>query len=349
MADLKDIIKPKYIATYWIENPLLLEPYFGESKFPNKKQIGLRLDYIKGASRSPVSLSASNFDVDVIKRTRQGFEALSMEMPYFKNAMTVDEETRQKLLMIGENNEKLRDVVINKVFDDATNLIKDARVTAEKLRMEALTTGAIAIADNGVSKSYDFKVPASQKITLTGTEKWDDSEHCDPLKNIEDWQIQMAKKGVVINELLMNSATFDLIRKSKSIKSNFVVNVKSGDLATVSRSRIKEYIQTETNTIIYVYDKGYEDTDGNFVKFVPDNVVVAMPSKPLGNTYFGTTPAEADLMGDSKAVDNVSIVDTGVAIARDSNVDPVWKRIIVSEICLPSFEMADAVIIATVA
>lgn len=349
MAGLKDIITPNYLATYWEENPYLVEPYFGESKFPNMKQVGLRLDYIKGASKAPVRLSASNFDADVIKLKRQGFEELSMEMPYFKNAYTIDEKTRQDLLLIQQSgNTRLRDIIMNRIFNDEAKLIANARLTAEMLRMEALTTGAIAIEDNGVSKAYDFGVPADQKKTLLSTAKWDAPETADPIKDINDWKLQLSHKGITLSELLMNSVTLDLLTKCKSIKDRVALYALAQTSATLTTSMVKQIVEAETGCTIYVYDKGYA-LEGGFTKFVPDNVVVAMPSRTLGNTYFGTTPAEADLMDGSNAPDSVAIVETGVALTRDSNVDPVWKRMIVSMICLPSFEEADSVIIASVA
>ena len=65
------------------------------------------------------------------------------------------------------------------------------------------------------------------------------------------------------------------------------------------------------------------------------------PGTVLGKTWFGTTPAESDLMTGNAA--NVSITETGVAVVTHQKVDPVQVETIVSMICLPSFEMADGV------
>lgn len=349
MAGLKELITPNYLATYWEQNPYLVEPYFGESKFPNSKQIGISLDYIKGANKAPVRLSASNFDADVIKLKRQGFETLSMEMPYFKNAYSIDEQTRQKLLLIqSSGNASMRDVILNRVFNDEAKLIANARLTAETLRMEALTTGAIVIDDNGVSKAYDYGVPADHKITLQTTSKWDAPDTADPIKDLNDWKLMLSRKGVNATELLMNSETLNLLTKVQSIKDKVALYAITNSSATLTQAIVKQVILAETGFTVYVYDKGYE-IDGEFTKFVPDNVVVVMPSTILGNTYFGTTPAEADLMDGSNAVDRVAIVETGVALYNDTNVDPVWKRIIAAMVCLPSFELADSIVISTVA
>ena len=349
MATLNDVLTPQYLATFWEQNPLLVEPYFGESKFPNRKQLGLKLDYIKGANKAPVRLSASAFDADVIKLKRQGFETLSMQMPFFKNAYSVDEATVQQLLLLQQaGNQQMLNIVLNRVFNDEARLIANARLTMESLRMEALTTGAIAINDNGVSLAYDYGVPSDNKIELSGTAKWDAPTTADPIKDINDWKFQLSQKGITLTELLMNSTTFTLLTKVQSIKDRVLSMALTNSSAVVSDSMVNEIIQRETGMTIYVYDKGEETKDG-FSKFVPDNEVIAMPSGILGYTWFGTTPEEARLMTGSNEVDSVTIVETGVALTRDSNADPVWERTKASMICLPSFEGADQVVIATVA
>ena len=79
---------------------------------------------------------------------------------------------------------------------------------------------------------------------------------------------------------------------------------------------------------------------------MPTDTFVMFPDGDLGKTWFGTTPAESDLMTGSAA--NVSITDTGVAVVTAQKVDPVQVETIVSMICLPSFEEADQVYILDV-
>ena len=71
-----------------------------------------------------------------------------------------------------------------------------------------------------------------------------------------------------------------------------------------------------------------------------------IPEGTLGNTYFGTTPEEADLMASNVA--NVSVIDTGVAVTTSRKVDPVNVDTKVSMIFLPSFESIDNILIADV-
>ena len=70
------------------------------------------------------------------------------------------------------------------------------------------------------------------------------------------------------------------------------------------------------------------------------------PAGTLGNTWFGTTPEESDLMSGSAA--NVSVTDTGVAVTTMKKVDPVNVETKVTQICLPSFEAANEIYIMDV-
>ena len=88
MAKIYDVITAKAIGNFWEASAPNREPYFGESKFPNRKKLGLELSWIKGAKNAPVMLMPSALDAKVIPVSRQGFEMPSAKIPFFKNRMT---------------------------------------------------------------------------------------------------------------------------------------------------------------------------------------------------------------------------------------------------------------------
>lgn len=343
MPNIYDIVTAPEIAVYWTENQKYEQPYWGESKFPNRKQVGLDLSWIKGANKAPVSLSLSAFDADVIPLKRGSVSKLSTEMPFFKNEYQIDEKTRQMLLMLLSANNTNANAVIGKIFDDASNLMRNAALTREILRMQALTTGVISLSDNGQAFSYDYKVPTSHKVTPTT--KWSVTATSDPIADIEEWmQIIENEKGILPTELLLNGTTLAALQKVDSIKNGIFAN--SNVTSRPTREQVVSYIQDQLGVTVYKYDKGY-NLDGTFKKFVLDGTVVLMPSNTLGNTWFGTTPEEADLTSGSTDA-SVSIVDTGFALTTWKEKDPVTVHTKGSQVCLPSFELADEIIIASV-
>lgn len=345
MAKIYDLVTSKALASYWTVASQYRSPYFGESKFPNKKKLGLKLEFVKGAKNAPVMLYPSALDAKVIPISRQGFEIQSEKMPFFKNSMLVNEEMRQELNMIAESNDTAIKTIVDRIYDDEMTLLENASLTREILRMQALTTGMISVNANGQALSYDYGLPVANKVTPNVL--WTNAETADPIADINAWKLQISSKtGTELTEGLLNSVTLTYIQKAKAVKDMAFANIANTP-ASLSTARALQILKEETGITFYVYDKGY-DNNGTFTKFVADGTVVLMPESDLGSTWFGTTPEESDLMGGVGTKASVNIVDTGVAVATYKEEDPVTVVTKVSEIVLPSFEMADQVIIASV-
>ena len=345
MAKIYDLVTSKALASYWTVASQYRSPYFGESKFPNKKKLGLKLEFVKGAKNAPVMLYPSALDAKVIPISRQGFEIQSEKMPFFKNSMLVNEEMRQELNMIAESNDTAIKTIVDRIYDDEMTLLENASLTREILRMQALTTGMISVNANGQALSYDYGLPVANKVTPKTL--WTNAETADPIADINAWKLQISSKtGTELTEGLLNSVTLTYIQKAKAVKDMAFANIANTP-ASLSTARALQILKEETGITFYVYDKGY-DNNGVFTKFVADGTVVLMPESDLGSTWFGTTPEESDLMGGVGTKASVNIVDTGVAVATYKEEDPVTVVTKVSEIVLPSFEMADQVIIASV-
>ena len=162
-----ELVTAKNIAQFWLEKNLNQQPLLGETLFPNVKEIGVKLEWIKGAKNQPVGLRLSAYDSKSIRRDRNGIEKYETEMPFFKESMYIDEELRKNLnMLVQTNNEQLINQVLTKIFDDEIQLINASFITMERMRMEALTTGTITLSSNGQAYAYDYGVTAEQKKTV---------------------------------------------------------------------------------------------------------------------------------------------------------------------------------------
>lgn len=340
-----EVVTSKEVANYWNVAKQYREPYFGESKFPALKKLGLDLSWIKGARKAPVALQLSAFDAKAVPLSRQGFEKMITEMPFFKNSMNIDEKQRQELnIVLASDNQAMIDILVNNIYKDEISLLENANLAMEMMRMQILTTGMVSIASNGQTYSYDYGVPVNHKVTPVT--KWD-ADGATPVDDINNWLDAVEQEtGTRPTEMLINGVTLSKLGKVASIQDAIYVFAQGS--VPVTRDRVKSYLESETKTTIYVYNKGYAHPDtGVFTKFVPDGTVVFMPSGNLGNTYFGTSPEESDLMTGATDAE-VSIVDTGVAITTSKEKDPVNVQTKASMICLPSCELADQIVIASV-
>ena len=340
-----DLIKAPELTSYWEEHTQDMPPYLGEELFPNDKKLGLRLDWIKGANGVPVVLKPSAFDVGAVPRPRIGFDKLSTDMPFFKESTYVDEELRQELNMVMETgNQAYIDAVVRRVFADEIRLLDGARARREEMRMMALTTGTIAISANGQQYNYDYGMPENHKVTADTS--WNDYENSNPIEDIRSWMDMIEDEtGVRPTRGVCDRKTWGHLRRNKNIlKSVFVLS--NGQVEAMSDNRLTQYLGDELGLELIIYSKRYKNDAGETAQFIPEGTVVLFPSGTLGNTWFGTTPEESDLMGGRVA--NVSITDTGVAVTTIEKADPVNVETKVTMICLPSFEAADSVVIADV-
>lgn len=334
-----DLMQSQELTAYWEELIQDEAPYPGEELFPDDKKRGISLKWIKGSKGLPVVLKTSAFDVHAVPRARIGFEKLTAEMPYFKESTYIDEELRQELnLVLETGNQAYIDSVMRKIFDDEARLLRGARASRERMRMMALTTGVVSMTANGQSFTFDYGVTHKGNAAVA----WSDHAASDPIEDIRVAKEKILDEtGAVITRAMCDSKTWRDIRNNEKIKK--AIFVLTNGAGSISDNKLRDYIMEELEIEVVVNDKRYKDENEATAKFMPENTFVMFPDGELGTTWFGTTPAESDLMSGSVA--NVSITDTGVAVTTVQKADPVQVETIVSMICLPSFEAADQVYI----
>lgn len=344
------LFTPAAIGASWDENISNRIPYLGEGLFPARKQAGLDLKWFKGSKGIPISLKASAFDAKATFRDRIGVEKIETEMPFFREGFKIKEKDRQDLLRAQSANDPFVNAAIARVFDDANELIEGALVVSERQRMQLLfpVNGnlGITITVNGMDYTYNYDPDGSWKANnyfeLTGQAMWSDVEHSDPFGDIQTAKDAIsAQTGADLRIAVMNKATFTDLRKNANIKNRYLT--KAGvAFGYLTDNEIIEIIKATSDLDgIVLYDKQYRDEDKVAHKFVPDGYVALIPAGTLGQTCYGTTPEEADLMG--KSIASVQIVETGIAITQIVDPHPVNLNTFASEIVLPSYERMDDV------
>lgn len=343
-----DLVNARQIATYYTENASNRIPYLGETLFPARKQLGLDLSWIKGSGGLPVVLKPSEFDAKATLRDRPQAQKVDTEMPMFREGMRIGERERQEILkvMSAANSQYLMPV-LQRIYDDATHLVEGARAVTERMRMQLLSTGRVSIQDNRINYDYDFQLPDAHTETLTGTAQWSDPDS-NPVDDIRTWQDTVEDDtGVRPTRAICSRKTWNYLLKNNAIRLD--MNPVGGQNIILTDSMLQQYLDVKLGITVAVYNKKYAlEVGGSSNQFFPDDVFTLIPDGKLGDTYYGTTNEEADLMaGVSNA--EVSIVDTGVAVTSVKEPHPVNVYTIVSMISLPSFETIDSIFIATVA
>lgn len=345
---LSDIVTAPAIAAYWdtlVSNTI---PYLGPSLFPAKRMQGLKLDWIKGKDSLPVQLHPSNFDTKPTLRDRGGVTKVGMKMPFFREAMRIGEEDRQELLQALRSNDPYIDGLVTRIYDDASTLIAGAQANPEAMIFQILQSGKFTISssdESGQDVTYDYDYDpdntwaASNIVTLSGADAWGTGT-AHPLNDILALKRKAATNGTALTRAIVSAELWGELLTDPAIgKDVFPLATDT----SLSDSELQQYLLRKTGIQFTVYLKQYEDTNKTAHPFVDANKVILLPSSPIGTTFYGTTPEEADLMNGQLPGANVSVVDGGISVLTMREALPVNVITSVSEIVLPSFEGIDSV------
>ena len=355
--NLFDYINSKDIAAYVTEKPENQIPYFAETLFPAKKQLGTDISWLKGANGLPVAIQPSEYDVKARLREKTGFEGVATEMAFFRESTRIGEKDRQQLNLLLNNPEsQMAMPIIRNIFDEVARLVEGVRVQGEYMRCQLLTGGKIdvASADGRVKYVYDYGQQNLFKCKK-GHAAWGEAnEAADPVRDINAWCDYMeVLRGIRPTRLVMNRNTFlNMIHSPKVHKMMYPDD--SALNYYVTDAKAKSFIEEATGCAIFIYAKKIttlsHDTGiatGDVVNLIQDGKVVILPPRAsLGSTWYGTTPEESDLMTGSDA--QVSIVNNGTAITTYKETHPVQVVTVVSSVMIPSFETIDDCAVANV-
>lgn len=346
---MSDAYTSKAIAAVHHEAASNAIPYLGDGFFPADKKASLDLKWVKTSKGLPVSLAPSAFDTVSTIRSREGFTFTETEMAYFKESMLVKEADEQEIMRVEDSSDPFAKEVLARLFDDAETLIAGADVVPERMRMQLLSSASssvgcqISIAANGATYAYNYDPTGSYLANnvkvLSGTSQWSDHTNSDPIKDVMEAQDAVeALTGTRPEIAIISKATMNDLKLNDKIRSYILAQNTTANVI-VTDARVKAVFNEELGINLIVYTKMYKDEAGVARKFFPDTHCTLVPNGALGKTWYGMSPDERTGVLDKSK--DVSIVNTGVAVAVKITDDPVQTKTTVSEICLPSFERMD--------
>ena len=228
-------------------------------------------------------------------------------------------------------------------------LLEGAEVTAERMRMQLLSTGTINIVENGVSKQYDYGFD-SEKQHKNLAKKWN-AEGADPLKDIYEERIAYEElHGVAPSVMVIDKLLFSKYVSRNAKVLEYFANLSTPNLYP-TLDQVVSFVEAQTQLRIVFTEKQYRearDFNGTPVKFYPADRFTLLSTIDLGQTVYGTTPEEADLLSGNSKASSVSVTSKGVAITTWNEVDPVNVNTKVSEVCIPTCPNIDTIHIVSV-
>lgn len=347
--NIRDAFDAKAIALNRTENASNKQAYLGSGFFPAKKKMGLDLKWIKTHKGLAVSLKPSTFDAKSTIRSRSGFKMEKSQMAFFRESMLVTEEDEQEIMRVEDTSDPYAVDVLNHIYDDANTLIDAAEVVPERMIMQLFApvdgSPKINIQADGTTYDYNYDLNGEYKENnfmeiSTDTDKWSDVENSDPMNDVMVAQDACEEySGTKPTIMIVSKKTMGYLKKNKKIKE-YVLAQNPTATVLMNDAKVKEIFDSELQIKIVVYSKKYKDENDVTHTFYPDGFATLLPEGGnLGSTWYGTTPEERTLMGSGEA--DVSIVNTGIAVAVTTTSDPVNTKTTVSEIVLPSYERMD--------
>lgn len=364
MANIAELMNIKNLGAWYEQQVLTLPPYIGESYFPNVKINSDILSYLNQSQGAPVLAKANTYDGQPVPENREGFATQMFKTKFFRSSMATNEQDLVDLNnALQNNNDAFIQSVVTKIFDDRTKPVLGMRARREWMAMQALMTGKLTVASNGVNNTIEYA--SDPDLQMTAGTDWSDEKNSDPFKDITDATDELkAKHGITPNQILMNTNTFRLLRNNEKLKATlYTTNINTSN-SWLPQSVIVNAIVSELHVVPVVYDQGFADeATGQFMPFVPDGKVVLLnapiPSvyaltgngqtgvisgQPIGHMAFAPTPEELGLRNGKINAADITFFDMGVAYHEVYNDKLVQTETIISMNALPAFEGSRAVV-----
>lgn len=349
-----DYINAGEMAAYIEQLPSNEIPYMGTQLFPNKRQEGMDISWLKGSQGLPITIQPAEYDTKASLRERTGFGKEKTEMAFFREATRIGERDRQEINKLMGRDLGVAQGIITNIFDDVNNLVAGVEAQAEWMRMQLMQYGKFTVKSTNEHVSYTYDYGRDSALVTTPTELWTDHANSNPINDIVAFADQMEENtGIRPTRLVMNRQTYNDMVASESIRRSLMIGVAGNfqDLR-ISNTQAQSYIEQEAQVTIAVYSKKiatFKDALGlprpdyvKALKLIDDGNVVFLPSTILGNTHYGTTPEQSDLnSGVSTA--QVQTLSNGPTITTFKEPHPVNVVTVVSAVMAPSFEQIDNV------
>lgn len=263
--------------------------FFVETNTFNSKNVDI--DIRKGKRRLAVYVKpvAEGKLVD-----RIGFKTYSYAPPYVKMKMAT---TAQDFLTrgVGETIYGASDGPMQRaqkqVGKDLAELDEMITRLEENQAAELLDTGIVTVVGEGINDTIDYVMPASHKITLTGTDLWTDTTNADPHQDLKTWKRLIAKdSGLIPTDVIMGTAAIDAYIVHPKVTTAF--DTRRIDLGLITPEQIEDGVIfygriREVGVDVWTYEEYYLDNAGTEQDMVDPNKVLMVTRRARTSKNYG--------------------------------------------------------------
>ena len=339
MPKLVEVFNTLELINYFKERTVAA--MLGEALFPERKIQDIEFDMILGAGGLPVSASVHAFDTKTQLASREAIQKGIQTLALIKRKIKITEKELIKIQNPRGDAELA--FVLAQLYKDAEKMEEGIRVRAEAMRMEVISSGKIAIDENGVAVTIDYLVPPGNKIPFN----WSAPTTAAPLIDLETIATAVeAECGSRPARAMTSRKVVKAICATTSIKKA-IFGTNSDKLVTLSL--LNDLLSQSDLPILLVNEGKYKvetATGYTTLRYFPENIISMFGSSTLGETVYGLTAEEVKLIGDGN-METASMVGN-VFVGTYTDVDPVGEFTKAAATVIPSFPYANELGIATI-
>lgn len=330
MARIDELFNTKELLNYYRvkKQPAML----GDTLFPARKIQDIKFDMITGANGLPVSASAHAFDTETELASREVLQKGAAELALIKRKIAIGERE-----IIAINNPRMdseQKALVMELFKDGDKMVNSVQTRIEAMRMELLSSGKINVKENGVSITLDYSVPGGNKKTFD----WSDPATAKPLEDIKTLADAVEDaSGTKPTRILTSSKVLNKILACESVKKA-IFGVNFDKIAT--RKDLNSLLESMELPQVAVYNAKYkvQNANGKYTtkRYFPENILSMFAENALGETIYGLTAEEIELLGSNKMEEAKMVGNIFVGVEKEG--DPVRRYTKAVATALPTLE-----------
>ncbi|UYZ36793.1 major capsid protein [Clostridium beijerinckii] len=340
MPRLEEVFNTEELINYFKERQVT--PMLGESLFPERKIQDIEFDMILGTGGLPVSAEVHAFDTKTQIASREAIEKGVASLALIKRQIKLTEKEIIKVQSPRSNAEL--NFVLSQLYNDAEKMTDSVKVRVESMRMELLSSGKIAINENNIKVTIDYKVPSDNQKSFT----WKTSSTDTPLDDltiladtVETTSGYRPTRALTSRKIVKTICNCDSVRKA-------IYGVNSDKIVTLAALN-ELLVQLDLPQFLVYEGKYKKEAAKGFTtnRYFPENKIAMFGDDTLGETIYGLTAEEVKLIGDGK-MEEASMLDNKIFVGTYTSIDPVGEFTKAVATALPTLPHGEELGIGTI-